>query len=165
MAIWEMTSLLIAPKKVFKSMYYHVSTLSSLGTRRTRLLTYYCDRNVMPPLSSIPNQRDTTNHRRNKKHLAPTRPFIHLPPFLLPPPNRPSLGPRLLSQLWIHIPSLDLVRVCPLYRHITVHFDNRILHCWPHIRPQRSSGEFDRFVARVEDAETWCCAGTVCAAR
>lgn len=25
MAIWEMTSLLIAPKKVFKSMYYHVS--------------------------------------------------------------------------------------------------------------------------------------------
>ncbi|KKZ66446.1 hypothetical protein EMCG_07838 [[Emmonsia] crescens] len=26
MAIWEMTSLLIAPKKVFKSMYYHVKT-------------------------------------------------------------------------------------------------------------------------------------------
>jgi hypothetical protein len=24
MAIWEMTSLLIAPKKVFKSIYYHV---------------------------------------------------------------------------------------------------------------------------------------------
>ncbi|KAK2747316.1 hypothetical protein FQN57_002214 [Myotisia sp. PD_48] len=23
MAIWEMTSLIIAPKKVFKSMYYH----------------------------------------------------------------------------------------------------------------------------------------------
>ncbi|DAA73745.1 hypothetical protein GTR04_4365 [Trichophyton interdigitale] len=23
MAIWEMTSLVIAPKKVFKSMYYH----------------------------------------------------------------------------------------------------------------------------------------------
>ena len=27
MAIWEMTSLLIAPKKVFRSMYYHVGTL------------------------------------------------------------------------------------------------------------------------------------------
>lgn len=27
MAIWEMTSLLFAPKKVFKSMYYHVSLL------------------------------------------------------------------------------------------------------------------------------------------
>ncbi|KAL2219067.1 putative integral membrane protein [Thermoascus aurantiacus ATCC 26904] len=26
MAIWEMTSLLFAPKKVFKSMYYHVKT-------------------------------------------------------------------------------------------------------------------------------------------
>lgn len=25
MAIWEMTSLLIAPKKVFRSIYYHVS--------------------------------------------------------------------------------------------------------------------------------------------
>lgn len=29
MAIWEMTSLLIAPKKVFKSIYYHVSGLSA----------------------------------------------------------------------------------------------------------------------------------------
>lgn len=26
MAIWEMTSLLIAPKKVFRSIYYHVSS-------------------------------------------------------------------------------------------------------------------------------------------
>ena len=26
MAIWEMTSLLIAPKKVFRSIYYHVMT-------------------------------------------------------------------------------------------------------------------------------------------
>ena len=25
MAVWEMTSLLISPKKVFKSIYYHVS--------------------------------------------------------------------------------------------------------------------------------------------
>ena len=25
MAIWEMTSLMVAPKKVFKSIYYHVS--------------------------------------------------------------------------------------------------------------------------------------------
>lgn len=25
MAIWEMTSLLIAPKKVFRSIYYHVT--------------------------------------------------------------------------------------------------------------------------------------------
>jgi len=25
MAIWEMTSLIIAPKKVFRSIYYHVS--------------------------------------------------------------------------------------------------------------------------------------------
>lgn len=30
MAIWEMTSLLIAPKKVFKSIYYHVRWSSEL---------------------------------------------------------------------------------------------------------------------------------------
>jgi hypothetical protein len=30
MAIWEMTSLLIAPKKVFKSIYYHVSCAAAL---------------------------------------------------------------------------------------------------------------------------------------
>lgn len=29
MAIWEMTSLLIAPKKVFKSIYYHVSVIAT----------------------------------------------------------------------------------------------------------------------------------------
>jgi hypothetical protein len=28
MAIWEMTSLIIAPKKVFRSIYYHVSFMS-----------------------------------------------------------------------------------------------------------------------------------------
>ena len=28
MAIWEMTSLLIAPKKVFRSIYYHVPLAS-----------------------------------------------------------------------------------------------------------------------------------------
>lgn len=32
MAIWEMTSLLIAPKKVFKSIYYHVSGTRELCT-------------------------------------------------------------------------------------------------------------------------------------
>ncbi|KAL9625547.1 MAG: hypothetical protein Q9160_000258 [Pyrenula sp. 1 TL-2023] len=44
MAIWEMTSLMIAPKKVFKSIYYHVRTpfplpyASSLAIRTTRTL-------------------------------------------------------------------------------------------------------------------------------
>ena len=32
MAIWEMTSLLIAPKKVFRSIYYHVRI--ALGFQR-----------------------------------------------------------------------------------------------------------------------------------
>ena len=29
MAVWEMTSLIIAPKKVFRSIYYHVCWPSS----------------------------------------------------------------------------------------------------------------------------------------
>jgi hypothetical protein len=106
-----------------------------------------------------------TDHRRNKKHLAPTRSLVHLSPLLLPPLNRPRLGPRLLAQLRIHIPSFDTLRICALHRHITIHFDNRIFRRWAHIRSQWSSGEFDGIVTRVEDAETWCCAGIVCAAR
>ncbi|CAL5866600.1 uncharacterized protein PFLUO_LOCUS809 [Penicillium psychrofluorescens] len=41
MAIWEMTSLLIAPKKVFKSIYYHKRKLqSTLRGYPTTLLTF-----------------------------------------------------------------------------------------------------------------------------
>lgn len=32
MAIWEMTSLIIAPKKVFKSIYYHVSCIPDIAS-------------------------------------------------------------------------------------------------------------------------------------
>lgn len=32
MSVWEMLSLLIAPKKVFRSVYYHVRLLSSYRT-------------------------------------------------------------------------------------------------------------------------------------
>ena len=38
MAIWEMTSLLIAPKKVFKSIYYHVSDCPPIRLTISRLL-------------------------------------------------------------------------------------------------------------------------------
>ena len=42
MAVWEMTSLLIAPKKVFKSIYYHVSGIGfpGLGDVLTNILEY-----------------------------------------------------------------------------------------------------------------------------
>lgn len=45
MAIWEMTSLLVAPKKVFKSIYYHVSLFNS-GICSNIMLTRCVDRNV-----------------------------------------------------------------------------------------------------------------------
>lgn len=46
MAIWEMTSLLIAPKKVFKSIYYHVSYLSR------------CRRGLYPGLLTLSSNRN-----------------------------------------------------------------------------------------------------------
>jgi len=49
MAIWEMTSLLIAPKKVFKSMYYHVS----ISIRRRRPMTAFGHRSKRAELPTL----------------------------------------------------------------------------------------------------------------
>ncbi|OGM45963.1 integral membrane protein [Aspergillus bombycis] len=46
MAIWEMTSLLIAPKKVFKSIYYHVSVALIAGLLSADVLIMSYGRNV-----------------------------------------------------------------------------------------------------------------------
>ena len=67
MAIWEMTSLLIAPKKVFRSIYYHVSQirqLTPIPNFKLPILIYLRRRNV------------------SKIHLLP-KPHIHQDP----PPN------------------------------------------------------------------------------
>lgn len=45
MAVWEVTSLLIAPKKVFKSIYYHVSGMGG-PSLQTLLTTFPEHRNV-----------------------------------------------------------------------------------------------------------------------
>ena len=76
MAIWEMTSLLIAPKKVFRSIYYHVS-----DTSPSALVSW-------PPVLIVTPET-------NKKHMAPPRPFLHLPPLLLHAPHRHRMGHRL----------------------------------------------------------------------
>lgn len=69
MAIWEMTSLLIAPKKVFRSIYYHVITppavcifladgllLETYETSESRLYLFFL--------------RFLTTDSRNEKYMA-----------------------------------------------------------------------------------------------
>lgn len=75
MAIWEMTSLLIAPKKVFRSIYYHVPTApilpskELLANKKPLLETY-----AYLPLST-------------RAHTQTNTPHLPSPPSLLPPTN------------------------------------------------------------------------------
>lgn len=56
MAIWEMTSLLIAPKKVFKSIYYHVSVLGrGVGSRAASSTPTPIDRSMLTILCPYRN--------------------------------------------------------------------------------------------------------------
>lgn len=98
MAIWEMTSLLIAPKKVFKSMYYHVCTRPILVTLRylllftweltlnleTFVMTYYYTMNICFEPFSIqkPNNRWRKTETKNTWH-RPDPSFTYLLSFFL----------------------------------------------------------------------------------
>lgn len=56
MAIWEMTSLLIAPKKVFKSIYYHVSAPSRSGQGKYANWVLYRNVSCNPLCADIPRR-------------------------------------------------------------------------------------------------------------
>lgn len=79
MAVWEMTNIVIAPKKVFRSIRYHQRTLDLHQGRRGRTLADL--------------------RRRNEKYLAPPRPIIHLPPLVLLDTHKHSLGSRLRRRI------------------------------------------------------------------
>jgi hypothetical protein len=66
MAIWEMTSLIWAPKKVFRSIYYHVK-LPLLPPEL--LANEYTETYAPPAIPQVPSIRLTLP--RNQKHLAP----------------------------------------------------------------------------------------------
>lgn len=148
MAIWEMTSLLIAPKKVFKSMYYHVCR--SLPLPRVLDTNLSDPRNVRIPLaltSVLLTNDSNTCLTRNEKHMAPTRPLIHIPPLLLPPPHSPRLGHRIQTQLWRNCPPVPLLYIPPLHRHVARGVDDSILLRWEGFRAKWSCGGA-QFVAR-----------------
>lgn len=71
MAIWEMTSLLIAPKKVFRSIYYHVMTPPAV-------CIFLTDGLLLETYESSGSKfyvfllRSLTSDSRNEKNMAPT---------------------------------------------------------------------------------------------
>ena len=71
MAIWEMTSLLIAPKKVFRSIYYHVMTPPAVcffSADGLLLETY----EIFDSQFYVFLLRSLTTDSRNEKNMAPT---------------------------------------------------------------------------------------------
>lgn len=64
---------------------------------------------------------------RNEKHLAPSGPFIYLPPILLPSAYRPRVGTRLCTLLRLHCPALVNLHLCPLHRLVLAGLDSRVL--------------------------------------
>lgn len=110
MAVWEMTHLLIAPKKVFKSIYYH---------KREPL---WCS--LLWPGMTDKGFRDT-------KHMASTGSVVHLPAVLLPPAHFICMVPGLHACVFIGgQASLDVCH-CPFLSGITISFDGGILRGGP----------------------------------
>ena len=95
---------------------------------------------LKPPLTPRP---------RDEKHLAPSRPLFHLPPLLLPPPDRPGLGPRLLGRRLTHPTHRARLHLRPLPRHLPDRVD-----CDVPSRRQ-AAGSRCAWVAREEEARAF----------
>jgi hypothetical protein len=76
MAIWEIMSLIIAPKKVFRQIYYHVCVeLYVVWARLTVVET-------------------------NNKDIPSTRSIVHIPSLLLPDPYIDRVGLRIRRRVY-----------------------------------------------------------------
>lgn len=131
MAIWEMTSLIIAPKKVFRSIYYQVPlSLYMIGITKSHTLTAvsetYAHSSSMI-ITTNTNHSILTSKLRNKEYMAQTRPFIHLPALLLPSPNSSILGPRLRRRLLSNRSDNSRLHLRPLSRDLPHRLYNRLL--------------------------------------
>ena len=134
MAVWEMTSLIIAPKKVFRSIYYHVrpaiyplpllacDQVSRMGTRHKLTMSH---RNVSLLHSTCTlTSADLT---RNEKHLASSRSLVHLPPLFLPRPDGLGMGPRIRRRRVTNITDNPSLCLRPLSRNIPTCIDRDVL--------------------------------------
>lgn len=145
MAIWEMTSLLIAPKKVFKSIYYHVSVASLsmfypacklLAKCHGRLVETYvehaspCSKRPDPTVGEITGSTQLilfACRYRNQKHLAPSGPLIYIFALLLSPAHCARMGPGLCAGLWLDRSPVAAFYLCPLHRFLAGGIDNSLL--------------------------------------
>jgi len=107
MAIWEIMSLVIAPKKVFRQIYYHVC-LISLSRQRLCL----------------------TLAETNYKNIPPTRPILHIPPLLPPHPYITRLGLRIRQRLHANTTHNARLHFRALLTIIAGHCDTVLLPGW-----------------------------------
>ena len=102
-----MTHLLIAPKKVFKSIYYH--------KRRFHVFDLY------------ERLTDGLTIGRDSKHVASTRPVLHIPPVVLPTAHLLRMVARLRACLLLGCQACADVHLRAFLSGITGHLSNSIL--------------------------------------
>ena len=112
-------------------------------------LTDPMNRNVSLPL--LPRLKPPLTPRpRNEKHLAPPRPLLHLPPLLLPPLDRPGMGPRLLGRRLTHPTHRARLHLRPLPRHFSGCVDCDVLS-----RRQVAGSRCARMARQEETRALW----------
>lgn len=123
-AVWEMTQLIIAPKKVFRNIYYHVChSFNNYKSTATNIQAETFESSVF----RHPSIDRLTFFTRNQKLVPPSRSSIHLPPLALLPHDRRSLGVCLRRRGGTHSP--NRIRLCPrpLPRNFIVGFGSDVL--------------------------------------
>lgn len=75
MAVWEMTSLIIAPKKVFRSIYYHVSCSFPLTAIDYTNISY---RNVWAAPVSLVHDEKVLTFNQQRPRIHGTDPILRL---------------------------------------------------------------------------------------
>ena len=108
-----MLNLIIAPKKVFRNIYYHVRpchspsqssmTLANPLHRNVRAVRHRSDSSFL--------SADKTD--RDEEFLPPCRPSLHLPPLALLPTHGSGLGVSLRRWVWESSQGLAGVRTDP----------------------------------------------------
>lgn len=110
-AVWEMTHLIIAPKKVFRNIYYHVIYHSTSISTILKCIAEFLS-------------------EANKVNLPPSRPSIHLSALTLSLPHRSCLGSSLHKRCGSN-PRSTSIRATSLSRNLTPREHANVLPRWP----------------------------------
>jgi hypothetical protein len=136
-AVWEMTQLIIAPKKVFRNIYYHVGhfNLSVCFVQSANSLTETF-------VTRLPCRRITTNQLtnvdRNQKLLPSSGSCFHIPSVTLLPHDRCSLGIGICRWHRAYRPHRSRLRPWTLPRNLATGFDTHVLPRWKSSRQAKA---------------------------